>query len=201
MPTVADRIKEVLEETGISSNELYRRTGISGGYISNLEARARRRAATGVKPSTKAGPTVVVLQKIADHLKVRLEWLVEGKEPKWIDPAPRPYKESPSYREAEPFAMRHPDRRDLPDMAFRLAGGMPAHRNKPVYDVADVLAVVTFHWRFATEAEVQRVEGELRLEQERAEGVVRPLHPQSDAPRPSSPKNHSAHAIRASRRK
>lgn len=193
MATIADRIREVLKERNIRQNALQRDTGLSAGYISNLDARAG-------KTDPKAGPNPNKLAKVADYLGVHLRWLLDGAEPKWLVKPP-PYGDSPSYRDAEAFTLKSEERyrRAIPDSAFRLARSMPAVRSRTVYSVDDVLSIADYYWRSATDAEVARVETEMRAEEERAESIVKPIRPPST--NPEAPKGATPPRARASRRK
>ncbi len=68
---LADRVREARLEAGLGMNELDRRIGQPhGGYTTRLEAGEKKR------------PDPAVLNKIADALNVRLEWLLSGDLPK-----------------------------------------------------------------------------------------------------------------------
>lgn len=114
---------------------------------------------------------------------------------------PKPYRESASYREAEAVAKTLPQASHVPTVAWKLARDMPGERirRRPAYDPGDVLVIVLYFYRTATEDEIKRADESMLLEEERAEQVVKPIRPPSTSP--EAPKNTSTSRVKSLRGK
>lgn len=98
------RVQEAREEAGMGVNDLDRAIGAAegSGYTSRLES------------GDKVRPSAIFMARIASALKVRIEWLLRGEEPKRADAGSRTVeRDVPTYSEAEVY------------FADALAAGLP----------------------------------------------------------------------------
>jgi hypothetical protein len=206
-----ERFKKLRKAVGLKHEEMEAKAEAAGHSLARTEivkienganqlSRAAKRQAVAVAFDMKEEDIVAYLIDGSidlDEARRRRQTFIEQRE----RGEPKPYGDSPTWRQYEPRARQHPmagaDGFDLPDAAFHLTRSMPAIRGKQSYGVLDILAIVAFYWVTAEDHEIRRAETELAAQEERDEQKVRPIVPSSTPPEPlkrKGPAVRSAHS-------
>lgn len=149
--TVGQRVERAMEVRGLGHNEMDRSLGMSEGYTSRL-------------CSTPRSPRASTLSRLADVLRVRLDWLISGVGP-MDDESPTPppissgtrhktFKDLPGWLEAERKARARYKR--VPSLAWTGAGLFMSETPPEVIDESTVYAFAQAWLAGASEGERER---------------------------------------------